>query len=176
MFKVQIRRFHPWNNLDHLFFVQGSRSKVRPKSNIFVDIVYFVKTNMNIPQSKKIRQFFFDVTLNLQGWPIAGDDSKLSPLSLYMTTLKLLRFSDGRNQNNMNLLNVSLLIFTPFDLVKTPTLGVLTIGFLSQLISYSPFTDLYISIKSYFRMLFFYVHAQMKKINMNQINLRNIMF
>ena len=44
-------------------------------------------------------------------------------------------------------LKVYLLIFTPLDLVKTPTFGVLTTGFLSQLISSSPFTDLYISIK-----------------------------
>ncbi len=32
-----------------------------------------------------------------------GDGSELSPLNLYMSTLKLLRLADGRNQNNLAL-------------------------------------------------------------------------
>ena len=34
---------------------------------------------------------------------LIGDGSELSPLNLYMSTLKLLRLADGRNQNNLAL-------------------------------------------------------------------------
>ena len=57
---------------------------------ITVDRVkYGIDPNMKIPEIEKIRAF--------------GDVSELSPLNLYMTTIKLLRLADGRNQNNLAL-------------------------------------------------------------------------
>ena len=87
-------------------FVHRIRSKVKPKSNNVNEVISYVMSNLYFPTIHENTPFFFGCEFDSKNQVILGDGSKLAPLHIYMTSIKMLRLLDGTNQMNMHIFHL----------------------------------------------------------------------
>ena len=76
-----------------------SSNKITEVSQLILDHLYFPTIDENIP-------FFFGVYFDVNNKPKIGDGSKLDPLYIFITSLKLLKNADTSLQDGESLFHL----------------------------------------------------------------------
>ena len=77
-----------------------------PQSNKIVDVQRLIIDHLYFPTINNDEPFVFGVSFDVNNKPLIGDGSRLDPVYIFMTTLRLLRNADTTTQGHIAIFHI----------------------------------------------------------------------